>query len=71
MIIGAAAGREVRWEHLPLEQARQQLTAALGKCRLRGREAEGLGGFGRSPERVTGTVERLRPTRAPLTAVQF
>ena len=29
-IIGEAVGREVRWEDLPLETARRQLTAAWG-----------------------------------------
>ncbi len=31
-IIGEAAGRDVRWEDLPLETAREQLTAAWGNA---------------------------------------
>ncbi|MFI6927993.1 NAD(P)H-binding protein [Nonomuraea spiralis] len=63
--IGEAIGREVRWEDLPPEIAREQLTAAWGnpafvEARLRAWES-----FTHTPERVTGTVEELlgRPAR--------
>jgi hypothetical protein len=70
MIIGEAAGREVRWEDLPLQQARQQLDGSLGKCRLRGREAEGPGGV-RALTRASDWHRRAsaRPTRVDVPLV--
>ncbi|MFJ2579713.1 NmrA family NAD(P)-binding protein [Kitasatospora aureofaciens] len=64
-IIGEEIGREVRWEDLSPEAAREELTAAWGnaafvEARLRAWES-----FTHEPERVTDTVERLlgRPAR--------
>ncbi|MFI7469018.1 NmrA family NAD(P)-binding protein [Nonomuraea sp. NPDC049646] len=63
--VGEEIGREVRWEDLPPEVAREQLTAAWGdpafvEARLRAWES-----FTHTPERVTGTVRELlgRPAR--------
>ncbi|MBE1604945.1 NmrA family NAD(P)-binding protein [Actinopolymorpha pittospori] len=64
-LIGEVVGRAVRWEDLPPETAREQLTAAWGnaafvEARLRAWES-----FVDSPERVTDTVDQLlgRPAR--------
>lgn len=64
-IIGEEAGREVRWEDLPLETAREQLTAAWGNAAFVEARLKAWGTFVDSPERVTDTVERLlgRPAR--------
>ncbi|MER6947534.1 NmrA family NAD(P)-binding protein [Nonomuraea sp. NPDC000554] len=64
-IIGEAIGREVRWEDLPPETAREQLTAAWGDAEFVAARLKAWAGFVDSPERVTDTVERLlgRPAR--------
>lgn len=64
-IIGEAVGREVRWEDLPVETAREQLTAAWGNAAFVEARLKAWGAFVDSPERVTDTVEMLlgRPAR--------
>jgi uncharacterized protein YbjT (DUF2867 family) len=64
-IIGEAIGRDVRWEGLPLEIARKQLTAASGDARFAEARLKAWASFVESPERVTDDVERLlgRPAR--------
>jgi uncharacterized protein YbjT (DUF2867 family) len=64
-IIGEAIGRDVRWEELPLEIARKQLTAAWGNAGFVDARLKAWASFVESPERVTDTVERLlgRPAR--------
>ncbi|NBE98831.1 NAD-dependent epimerase/dehydratase family protein [Nonomuraea sp. KC401] len=58
-IIGEVLGREVRWEELPVEQAREQLLAAWGDPSFVDLALQGWERFVTRPERVTGTVERL------------
>jgi uncharacterized protein YbjT (DUF2867 family) len=58
-IIGEAIGREVRWEDLPPDQARAQLTAAWGDAGLVDARLRAWAALVDSPERVTDTVERL------------
>ncbi|MES9538318.1 NmrA family NAD(P)-binding protein [Actinomadura sp. NPDC000600] len=64
-IIGEVVGREVRWEDLPPEIAREQLTAAWGDAAFVQARLKAWQGFVDEPERVTDTVERLlgRPAR--------
>ncbi|WP_461084088.1 NmrA family NAD(P)-binding protein [Streptomyces deserti] len=64
-IIGEVVGREVRWEELPLEAARKQLTAAWGNAEFVEARLKAWRAFVDSPERVTDTVEQLlgRPAR--------
>jgi uncharacterized protein YbjT (DUF2867 family) len=64
-IIGEAIGRDVRWEELPLEIARKQLTAAWGNAGFAEARLKAWASFVQSPERVTDEVERLlgRPAR--------
>ena len=64
-IIGETIGREVRWEDLPPEIARQQLTAAWGNAQFVEARLKAWASFVESPERVTNTVQRLlgRPAR--------
>jgi uncharacterized protein YbjT (DUF2867 family) len=64
-IIGQVIGRDVRWEDLPLDAAREQLTAAWGNAEFVEARLNAWGSFVESPERVTDTVERLlgRPAR--------
>ncbi|MEU3460602.1 NmrA family NAD(P)-binding protein [Streptomyces sp. NPDC006733] len=64
-IIGEAVGREVRWEDLPPETARAQLTAAWGNPAFVEARLAAWRSFVDTPERVTDTVERLlgRPAR--------
>ncbi len=64
-IIGETIGREVRWEDLPPEIARQQLTAAWGNAQFVEARLKAWASFVESPERVTDTVQRLlgRPAR--------
>jgi uncharacterized protein YbjT (DUF2867 family) len=64
-IIGETIGRDVRWEELPLEIARKQLTAAWGNARFVEARLKAWASFVDSPERVTDAVERLlgRPAR--------
>ncbi|MEU8121784.1 NmrA family NAD(P)-binding protein [Spirillospora sp. NPDC049024] len=64
-IIGEVVGREVRWEDLPPEIAREQLTAAWGDAAFVQARLKAWQGFVEEPERVTDTVERLlgRPAR--------
>jgi uncharacterized protein YbjT (DUF2867 family) len=63
--IGEVIGREVRWEELPLDAAREQLTAAWGNAEFVEARLNAWRSFVDSPERVTDTVERLlgRPAR--------
>ncbi|WP_406311445.1 NmrA family NAD(P)-binding protein [Streptosporangium sp. NBC_01639] len=58
-IIGEAIGREVRWEELPPEVAREQLTAAWGNAEFVEARLRAWRAFVDTPERVTDTVERL------------
>lgn len=58
-IIGEAVGREVRWEDLPPETAREQLTAAWGNAAFVNARLEAWRSFVDTPERVTDTVEQL------------
>jgi hypothetical protein len=55
----------VRWEDLPLDVAREQLTAAWGNAEFVEARLKAWRSFVESPERVTDTVERLlgRPPR--------
>ncbi len=64
-IIGETIGRPVRWEDLPPEIARQQLTAAWGNAQFVEARLKAWASFVESPERVTDTVQRLlgRPAR--------
>ncbi|MYW00182.1 NmrA family NAD(P)-binding protein [Streptomyces sp. SID3343] len=64
-IIGEAIGRDVRWEDLPPENARRQLTAAWGNAAFVDARLAAWRSFVHTPERVTDTVELLlgRPPR--------
>jgi uncharacterized protein YbjT (DUF2867 family) len=64
-IIGEAIGRDVRWEDLPPETAREHLTAAWGNPAFVDARLKAWAAFVDSPERVTDTVEQLlgRPAR--------
>jgi uncharacterized protein YbjT (DUF2867 family) len=63
-IIGEAIGRDVRWEDLPLDAARAQLTAAWGNAEFVEARLNAWRSFVESPERVTDTVQRLLGTPA-------
>ncbi|NUW33614.1 NAD(P)H-binding protein [Nonomuraea sp. SMC257] len=58
-VIGEAVGREVRWEDMPPEEARQVLTAAWGDPGFVESALRGWESFVTAPEKVTDTVERL------------
>ncbi|KAB8190379.1 NAD(P)H-binding protein [Nonomuraea phyllanthi] len=58
-VIGEAVGREVRWEELPVEVAREELLAAWGDAAFVDSALSGWARFVTAPEEVTGTVERL------------
>ncbi|MEO3889155.1 NAD(P)H-binding protein [Nonomuraea sp. B5E05] len=58
-IIGEVLGREVRWEELPVDEAREQLLAAWGDRTFVDTALRAWGDFVTRPERVTDTVERL------------
>ncbi|MEV4108290.1 NAD(P)H-binding protein [Nonomuraea sp. NPDC049695] len=58
-VIGAAVGREVRWEELPADVAREQLVAAWGDAGFVDRALKAWASFVTAPEPVTDTVERL------------
>jgi uncharacterized protein YbjT (DUF2867 family) len=58
-IIGEAIGRDVRWEDLPPDQARKELTAAWGDAAFVDARLRAWAALVDSPERVTDTVERL------------
>ena len=58
-IIGEAVGRGVRWEELPLDRARDELTEAWGDAELVAARLRAWADLVDSPERVTDTVERL------------
>jgi uncharacterized protein YbjT (DUF2867 family) len=58
-IIGEAIGRDVRWQELPLDQARKELTAAWGDAAFVDARLRAWAALVDSPERVTDTVERL------------
>ncbi|MFI6742160.1 NAD(P)H-binding protein [Nonomuraea sp. NPDC050451] len=58
-VIGAATGREARWEEQPLEEAREQLMAAWGNAAFVEGALKAWAGFVTAPEQVTDTVERL------------
>ncbi|MFC6887162.1 NAD(P)H-binding protein [Actinomadura yumaensis] len=64
-IIGEAVGRDVRWDELPAETARERLTAAWGDPAFVDARLRAWKSFVDTPERVTDTVERLlgRPAR--------
>ncbi|MFB9908796.1 NmrA family NAD(P)-binding protein [Allokutzneria oryzae] len=64
-VIGEVIGREVRWEELPVETAREQLTAAWGNPEFVAARLAAWESFVHTPERVTDTVEHLlgRPAR--------
>ncbi|MFH8371248.1 SDR family oxidoreductase [Streptomyces sp. NPDC018031] len=64
-IIGEVTGRDVRWEELPAEVAREQLAAAWASAEFADARLRAWAGFVDTPERVTDTVERLlgRPAR--------
>jgi len=65
-IIGKAIGRVVRWEDLPPEAAREQLTAAWGNPAFVDSRLRAWAAFAQTPERVTDTVQQLlgRPARS-------
>ncbi|MET9338616.1 NAD(P)H-binding protein [Nonomuraea sp. NPDC003804] len=65
-IIGAAVGREVRWEEMPPEEAVTQLATVWGDPVLAREAVAAWGGFVAAPEQVTDAVERLtgRPARS-------
>ncbi|MEU0563918.1 NAD(P)H-binding protein [Nonomuraea sp. NPDC005983] len=69
-IIGETVGREVRWEDLPRDVAREQLLAAWGDATFVEGALTGWESFVTSPEKVTDTVERLLG-RPPLTFRQW
>ncbi|MEO3795627.1 NAD(P)H-binding protein [Nonomuraea sp. B10E15] len=58
-VIGEVLGREVRWEELPVDEAREQLLAAWGDPSFVDLALQGWEAFVTRPERVTDTVERL------------
>ncbi|WP_113704398.1 NAD(P)H-binding protein [Nonomuraea lactucae] len=58
-IIGEATGREVRWEELPPETAREELLAAWGDPGFVDGALAAWASFVAAPERVTDTVRRL------------
>jgi uncharacterized protein YbjT (DUF2867 family) len=58
-IIGEAIGRDVRWQEVPLDQARKELTAAWGDAAFVDARLRAWAALVDSPERVTDTVERL------------
>jgi uncharacterized protein YbjT (DUF2867 family) len=58
-IIGGVIGRDVRWEDLPLDQAREELTAAWGDAGFVDSRLRAWAALVDSPEQVTDTVERL------------
>ncbi|MFI6706207.1 SDR family oxidoreductase [Nonomuraea sp. NPDC050478] len=58
-IIGEVIGREVRWEELPPEQAREQLLAAWGDANFVDAALAGWRSLVDSPEEVTDVVEKL------------
>ncbi|MGW4960361.1 NAD(P)H-binding protein [Nonomuraea sp. NPDC004186] len=58
-VIGAATGREVRWEEQPPEEAREQLLAAWGNAAFVESALKAWGSFVTAPEQATDTVERL------------
>ena len=58
-IIGEVIGRDVRWEDLPLDQAREELTKEWGDAELVDARLRAWAALVDSPERVTDTVERL------------
>ncbi|MBN6055858.1 NAD(P)H-binding protein [Nonomuraea sp. RK-328] len=58
-VIGEAVGREVRWEDMPPEEAREVLTAAWGDPGFVEGALRGWESFVTAPETVTDTVQRL------------
>ncbi|NRQ31371.1 NAD(P)H-binding protein [Nonomuraea sp. NN258] len=58
-VIGEAVGREVRWEELPVEEARPLLLAAWGDEKFVDGALRAWGEFVASPEKGTDTVARL------------
>lgn len=58
-VIGDVVGREVRWEELTPEVAREELLAAWGNAEFVDMALKAWGGFVDSPELPTGTVEAL------------
>jgi uncharacterized protein YbjT (DUF2867 family) len=64
-IIGEAIGRDVRWEDLPPETAREQLPAAWGNPAFVDARLKAWATFVDSPERVTlprVTFASIRPS---------
>jgi uncharacterized protein YbjT (DUF2867 family) len=63
--IGEVVGRAVRWEEQPVEEAREQMIAAIGDPAFVDARLAAYRAFVETPERVTGTVEWLlgRPAR--------
>lgn len=58
-IIGEAIGRDLRWEDLPSNQAREELTEAWGDAEFVDARLRAWAALVDSPERVTDIVERL------------
>ncbi|GAA2291360.1 NAD(P)H-binding protein [Nonomuraea roseoviolacea subsp. roseoviolacea] len=58
-VIGEVVGREVRWEDMPPEEAREVLTRAWGDPGFVESALRGWESFVTAPEKVTDTVERL------------
>ncbi|MEV4174522.1 NAD(P)H-binding protein [Nonomuraea sp. NPDC049709] len=58
-VIGEVIGREVRWEELPPEEAREQLMAGWGDPAFVDSALRTWESFVTNPERATGTVEKL------------
>ncbi|MEV0594364.1 SDR family oxidoreductase [Nonomuraea cavernae] len=58
-VIGEVVGREVRWEDLPPEVAREELLAAWGDATFVDGALRGWASFVTEPEKVTGTVRTL------------
>ncbi|MEV1171197.1 NAD(P)H-binding protein [Nonomuraea sp. NPDC049784] len=58
-VIGEAVGREVRWEDLPADVAREHLLAAWGDAGFVDSALKAWASLVTAPEPVTDTVERL------------
>ncbi|NES26112.1 NAD(P)H-binding protein [Micromonospora terminaliae] len=64
-IIGAAIGRDVRWQDVPAEAVRPMLAAAMGSAAFADAALTGWAAMAETPEQVTGDVAAVlgRPAR--------
>ncbi|WP_262283462.1 SDR family oxidoreductase [Micromonospora sp. MA102] len=64
-IIGAAIGRDVRWQDVPAEAVRPMLVAAMGSAAFADAALTGWAAMAETPEQVTGDVAAVlgRPAR--------